>query len=125
MILQDHQKTAGPQRAQQPKAAVNKDRERVLRTGEPSCRTTRIVGRAARAGAVCLPPVRTSPICSLSRLLFAIIIQLYFPPRELPCGTPSLGFGASRPITWTLSRFVFSRIAPEFQKTIYSSDTVL
>jgi hypothetical protein len=39
------------------KAAVNKDRERVLRTGGASCRT-RIVGRAARAGAVCLPPGR-------------------------------------------------------------------
>jgi hypothetical protein len=39
------------------KAAVNKDRERMLRTGEPSCRT-RIVGRAARAGALSLPLVR-------------------------------------------------------------------
>jgi hypothetical protein len=39
------------------KASVNKDRERVLRTGEPSCRT-RIVDRAARAGARSLPLVR-------------------------------------------------------------------
>jgi hypothetical protein len=50
-------------------AAVNKDRERVLRTGEPSCRT-RIVGRAARAGARSLPlvPPQFAPspaFCSL------------------------------------------------------------
>jgi hypothetical protein len=43
------------------KAAVNKDRERVLRTGEPSCRT-RIMDRAARAGARSLPLVR--PQCA-------------------------------------------------------------
>jgi hypothetical protein len=39
------------------KAAINKDRERELRTGEPFYRT-RIVDRAARAGARCLPLVR-------------------------------------------------------------------
>jgi hypothetical protein len=44
-------------------AAINKDRERVLRTGEPSCRT-RIVERVARAGARSLPlvPPQCAPL---------------------------------------------------------------
>jgi hypothetical protein len=56
---------------------VNKDRERVLRTGEPSCRT-RIVGRATRAGAVFLPPGRPqfAPSSPFVRYYFPIA----FPP---------------------------------------------
>jgi hypothetical protein len=95
----------------------------VLRTGEPSCRT-RIVGRAARAGALSLPLVRPqfAPSPAFCSLLLSNCISVL--------GSRLVGHLVLGSVQAVRSRghshvLCFPSSRPSFKKTIYSSDTVL